>query len=165
VAIIARHNLVVGGLLEQVMRETRTMMQPCASAARLLGGGPILYFGTQAIGNGGSPPPRIGLTLHRGEPDQRRTVKLSPFRRQNPREEPGALAAHAGICAGAGSNPRPYRDRCVRSAAVGRQRRGAGRGGIPSSTGNSTVPACARHSSLGTATMRPFVFRQLPDPS
>jgi hypothetical protein len=25
---------------------------------------------------------------------------LSPFRRQNPREEPGALAAHAGICAG-----------------------------------------------------------------
>jgi hypothetical protein len=53
----------------------------------------------------------------------------------------------------------------VRSAAVGRQRRGAGPGGIPSSTGNSTVPACARHSSLGTATMRPFVFRQLPDPS
>src|SRR6266436_5418722 len=25
---------------------------------------------------------------------------LSPFRRQNPRDEPGALAAHAGICAG-----------------------------------------------------------------
>ena len=55
--------------------------------------------------------------------------------------------------------------RCVRSAAVGRQRRGAGSGGIPPSKGNSTVPACARHSSLGTATMRPSVFRQLPDPS
>jgi hypothetical protein len=27
---------------------------------------------------------------------------LSPFRRQNPREEPGALAALAGICAGGG---------------------------------------------------------------
>jgi hypothetical protein len=27
---------------------------------------------------------------------------LSPFRRQNPREEPGALAAHAGIRAGGG---------------------------------------------------------------
>ena len=27
---------------------------------------------------------------------------LSPLRRQNPREEPGALAAHAGICAGGG---------------------------------------------------------------
>jgi hypothetical protein len=26
----------------------------------------------------------------------------SPLRRQNPREEPGALAAHAGICAGGG---------------------------------------------------------------
>src|SRR5258706_4407791 len=28
----------------------------------------------------------------------------------DPREEPGALAAHAGICAGALSNERPYRD-------------------------------------------------------
>ena len=27
----------------------------------------------------------------------------------DPREEPGALAAHAGICAGALSNERPYR--------------------------------------------------------
>ncbi len=35
---------------------------------------------------------------------------MSPLRRQNPREEPGALAAHAGICAGARRNPRPYRD-------------------------------------------------------
>ena len=38
-------------------------------------------------------------------------VALSPLRRQNPREEPGALAAHAGICAGGGwqwpSLPRP----------------------------------------------------------
>ena len=35
---------------------------------------------------------------------------LSPLRRQNPREEPGALAAHAGICTGAAGNGRPYRD-------------------------------------------------------
>src|SRR3981081_3873218 len=38
---------------------------------------------------------------------------LSPLRRQNPREEPGALAAHAGICAGgeekSSSLPRPSR--------------------------------------------------------
>jgi hypothetical protein len=37
---------------------------------------------------------------------------MSPLRRQNPREEPGALAAHAGICAGGGwkqpSLPRPH---------------------------------------------------------
>jgi hypothetical protein len=37
---------------------------------------------------------------------------LSPLRRQNPREEPGALAAHAGICAGgeekSSSLPRPF---------------------------------------------------------
>jgi len=30
---------------------------------------------------------------------------LSPLRRQNPREEPGALAAHAGICAGGAGQP------------------------------------------------------------
>jgi hypothetical protein len=35
---------------------------------------------------------------------------LSPLRRQNPREEPGASAAHAGICAGVAGNGRPYRD-------------------------------------------------------
>jgi len=37
---------------------------------------------------------------------------MSPLRRQNPREEPGALAAHAGICAGgeekSSSLPRPF---------------------------------------------------------
>jgi hypothetical protein len=37
---------------------------------------------------------------------------LSPLRRQNPRQEPGALAAHAGICAGgeekSSSLPRPF---------------------------------------------------------
>jgi hypothetical protein len=33
------------------------------------------------------------------------------------------------------------------------------------SSGNSTVPAIATHCSLGTATMRPSVFWQLPDPS
>src|ERR1700757_298439 len=40
---------------------------------------------------------------------------MSPFRRQNPREEPGALVAHAGICAGGGerssSLPRPLPQR------------------------------------------------------
>jgi hypothetical protein len=30
---------------------------------------------------------------------------LSPLRRQNPREEPGALAAHAGICAAGEEQP------------------------------------------------------------
>src|SRR6266704_2277373 len=38
-------------------------------------------------------------------------IAMSPLRRQNPREEPGALAAHAGICAGgeekSSSLPRP----------------------------------------------------------
>jgi hypothetical protein len=38
-------------------------------------------------------------------------IAMSPLRRQNPREEPGALAARAGICAGGGerssSLPRP----------------------------------------------------------
>src|SRR5246127_1450731 len=37
----------------------RTMMQSCASTARLLGGGPTLSFGMEAIGAHGLPPPRI----------------------------------------------------------------------------------------------------------
>ena len=43
---------------------------------------------------------------------------LSPFRRQNPREEPGALAAHAGIRAGAAGNSRPYRDHALPALAA-----------------------------------------------
>ena len=44
------------------------MMQPCASAAKLRGGGPILHRGSAAMLPLGSPPPRtviglLGLTL------------------------------------------------------------------------------------------------------
>ena len=39
--------------------ETRTMMQSCASAAKLRGGGPILFLGMKAMGISGLPPPRI----------------------------------------------------------------------------------------------------------
>lgn len=37
---------------------TRTMMQSCASAAKLRGGGPILPLGMTAMGQLGTPPPR-----------------------------------------------------------------------------------------------------------
>src|SRR5262245_38036676 len=47
---------------------------------------------------------------------------LPPLRRHHPREEPGALAAHAGIRAGGGeqssSLPRPSRNRAESSAAA-----------------------------------------------
>ncbi len=36
-----------------------TMMQPYASVAKLQDGGPILQFGTDAMSDIGSPPPRI----------------------------------------------------------------------------------------------------------
>src|SRR5476649_1510925 len=35
-------------------------------------------------------------------PKARVPTMITPLRRQNPREEPGALAAHAGICTGGG---------------------------------------------------------------
>ncbi len=35
--------------------ETRTMMQSCASAAKLRGGGPILFLGMKAMGISGLP--------------------------------------------------------------------------------------------------------------
>jgi hypothetical protein len=51
------------------------MMQPCASAARLLEGGPILSLGVEAMGGGGSPPTRTVLALHRVEAKERRTCQ------------------------------------------------------------------------------------------
>jgi hypothetical protein len=45
---------------------------------------------------------------------------LLPLRRQNPREEPGALARR-DLCGGARRNPRPYRDRTGRSPFLGRR--------------------------------------------
>ncbi len=39
--------------------ETRTMMRSCASAAKLRGGGPLLFLGMKAMGMSGLPPPRI----------------------------------------------------------------------------------------------------------
>jgi hypothetical protein len=67
---------------------------------------------------------------------------MSPLRRQNPREEPGALAALAGICAGGGaeSNLRPYRDPCSCPPASE-----AGRG-VDS---NPERPSCTCTASIG----------------
>src|SRR3954452_4996114 len=50
----SRRNLVSGGPLG-----ARTMMQPCASAAKLRGGGSNLNSGFQANPLFGAPPPRI----------------------------------------------------------------------------------------------------------
>ncbi len=62
----SRHDLVSGG------SKTRTMMHSCASAAKLRGGGPILFPGMKAKGAIGTPPPRtvIGTLsrLKRGGP-------------------------------------------------------------------------------------------------
>ena len=44
--------------LYSVGPRTRTMMQSCASAAKLRNGGPILPFGLKAKGRLGIPPPR-----------------------------------------------------------------------------------------------------------
>ena len=44
------------------------MMQPCASAAKSLGGGPILRNGVKATGPLGIPPPRIVI----GSPSRQR---------------------------------------------------------------------------------------------
>ena len=42
------------------------MMQPCASAAKLRGGGPILPLGMTAMSHLGTPPPRTVI----GDPSQ-----------------------------------------------------------------------------------------------
>src|SRR3954451_14386343 len=60
----SRRNLVSGGPLG-----ARTMMQPCASAAKLRGGGSNLNSGFQANPLFGAPPPRI---IHGSSPRGRR---------------------------------------------------------------------------------------------
>ena len=50
----SRHNLVFGGSVW-----ITAMMQPCASAAKLQGGGPILESGIEAMACVVSPPPQI----------------------------------------------------------------------------------------------------------
>src|SRR5215208_2441270 len=50
-------------------RGARTMMQPCASAAKLRGGGSNLNSGFQANPLFGAPPPRI---IHGSSPRERR---------------------------------------------------------------------------------------------
>ena len=47
------------------------MMHPCASAAKLRGGGPILRVGVEAMGRRGSPPPRIVFDGSSAEADGR----------------------------------------------------------------------------------------------
>jgi hypothetical protein len=42
------------------------MMQSCASAVKLRGGGPILFLGTKAMAQTGTPPPRTVI----GDPSQ-----------------------------------------------------------------------------------------------
>jgi putative transposase len=77
----SRHELVFGR-----SKWARTMMQPCASAAKLRGGGPSLTHGIEAIILVGRPPPRtlIGSPRHHSE---RRSCSPAPIRPPSP---PGA---------------------------------------------------------------------------
>ena len=77
-------------------------MQPCASAARLRGGGPILQRGMRAIGRPGSPPPRIVIASPPG--NHGRTAKPS-----------------RGPCFGRAPSRRRTQDDTVRRLAGGHQ--------------------------------------------
>jgi len=60
---------------------TRTMMQSCASAAKLRSGGPILPFGVRAKGRLGIPPPRtvIGVPPQAYGQAETVVVRSAPF--------------------------------------------------------------------------------------
>ena len=139
----SRHKLVFGG-----SGRTRTMMQPCASAAKLRGGGPILHRGSRAMLPLGSPPPRIVIggppwTVRRaaeaslvpGPPGHRsrRRAQDDAFRRLAGRHQPpqrdeqlarqrhdqGLARAAAGV---RGPRPVPARQRAVLLEAAGSAR-------------------------------------------
>ena len=69
-ARVSRHELVFG----RAGLGPLTMMQPCASAAKLRGSGPILSDGSKAMWTLGLPPPRI--VIGRQSRLQRRQPKL-----------------------------------------------------------------------------------------
>jgi hypothetical protein len=87
---------------------TRTMMQPCASAAKLRSGGPILFFGMRAMEIGRDPPPR---TI--GDPSQANGLGQTCW-------VPSATSVH---CAGRRTTPsgttpsRTNRHKAIRSCA------------------------------------------------
>src|ERR1019366_39353 len=70
-----RHILIYGG-----SDRIRTMMQLCASNARLRSSGPILCVGIQAMGKYGIPLPRIvfGSRLQQASECQNQGFLLSP---------------------------------------------------------------------------------------
>ena len=63
--------------LYSVGPRTRTMMQSCASAAKLRSGGPILPFGMKAKGPLGIPPPRTVSASRHKRTDKAETVGVS----------------------------------------------------------------------------------------
>src|SRR4029077_15136099 len=75
---------------------TRTMMQSCASAAKLRSGGPILPFGVKAKGRLGIPPPRAVIGVPPQAYGQGR--KLSGCLQHPPFIVPHAKRRHRGQC-------------------------------------------------------------------
>ena len=74
---------------------TRTMMQSCASAAKLRSGGPILPFGVRAKGRLGIPPPRTSSASRHKRTDK---PKLSWCLQRPSFIVPDAKQRHPGQC-------------------------------------------------------------------
>jgi len=100
---------------ERASELLRCLGQPPEPVVVLQQGEAALARVAQAAQPNGTPQlgevhPFVAASFRQSE---RYTAALSPLRRQNPREEPGALAAHAGICTGGGwQRPVPTVDIC-----------------------------------------------------
>src|SRR3954463_5410409 len=127
-------------------RRGRTMMQPCASAARLRGGGPTLNHGAGAMFGDGLPPPRIvigGPPRTRGPAPKLFARLLLPGGGSPGRTEDDALRRLAG-----GHQP-PQRDEQLprQRHDHGLARAAAGvRGARPVPPGEVTVPLEAQEA-------------------
>ena len=108
--------------LYSVGPRTRTMMQSCASAAKLRSGGPILPFGMKAKGPLGNPPPRTVIGVPSQASDKTETVgclQRPPFivPHEKPRRPGQCPPARAATGRSAACAPRPqswafeYRER------------------------------------------------------
>jgi hypothetical protein len=98
---VSRRELVCGG-----PRGTRTMMRPCASAAKLRGGGPILHRGSAAMLPLGSPPPRTVI----GQPSRGRDGAPKLLARDCVRPSPSRRAQDEALRHLAGGRQLPQPD-------------------------------------------------------
>src|SRR5271169_5955104 len=155
----SRHDLVSGGSM------TRTMTHSCASAAKLQGGGPILFPGMKAKGAIGTPPPRtvIGTPsrLKRGGPKLSKDFYATPLIKLDAgRHPPGSRPpARAATGRSAACVPAPQSLSCGSGAHSSCVRKTNAPRRYPSGTSETAMPVGSCRAGLARYRIEPTLSR------